>query len=287
MPTAAPDQTMTVSAALKRVSTIATLPETTAKIIAMVENPSSTAATLHKVISHDPALVARILKVVNSAFYGLPGQVNSIERAIVLLGLNAVKNIAVAASIGQLFRGAKLCEAYTAKDLWTHCVGVAVAGRELCKRSGLKTGDEAFLAGMIHDVGLLVTLQLFPEQLRTVCEESMRGGSFVEHEQRILKLTHQKLGAGLAQLWRFPKTCQLVTEFHHDPSRVTMDDRAIVTVVCLADTICAKASIGFPLTASSQSLEAISLEGSGIKPEAIAATQAALPQLMEQASAFL
>ena len=73
--------------------------------------------------------MTRVLKVVNSAFYGLPGQIGSIERGIVLLGLNAVKNIAVAASLGQLFRGVKLCEGYTAKDLWSHCVTVGIVAR--------------------------------------------------------------------------------------------------------------------------------------------------------------
>ena len=76
---------------VKKVSSIATLPEITAKIIATVEDPKSTPAHLHKIVAHDPALVTRILKVVNSAFYGLPGQIASIERAIVLLGLNAIK----------------------------------------------------------------------------------------------------------------------------------------------------------------------------------------------------
>ena len=83
------------------------------KIIATVEDPKSTAGSCTRSSSHDPALVTRILKVVNSAFYGLPGQIGSIERAIVLLGLNAIKNIAVAASLGQLFRGAKLCDGFT------------------------------------------------------------------------------------------------------------------------------------------------------------------------------
>src|SRR5256885_12745479 len=113
------DNPALVAQALKKVTTIATLPEVTAKIIATVEDPKSTAAALHKIVSHDPALVTRIMKVVNSAFYGLPGQIGSIERAIVLLGLNAIKNIAVAASLGQLFKGAKLCEGFTARDLWT------------------------------------------------------------------------------------------------------------------------------------------------------------------------
>src|SRR5215510_15183064 len=112
-----PDSNMMVTEALAKVTAIATLPEVTSQIIKTVEDPKSSAAQLHKLIAHDPALVTRILKVVNSSFYGLPGQIGSIERAIVLLGLNAVKNIAVAASLGQMFRGAKLCDVYAPKDL--------------------------------------------------------------------------------------------------------------------------------------------------------------------------
>ena len=100
MATAVADPTARVMEIVKKTSTIATLPEVTAKIITTVEDPRSTASKLHQIIAHDPALVTRILKVVNSAFYGLPGQIGSVERAIVLLGLNAIKNIAVAASIG-------------------------------------------------------------------------------------------------------------------------------------------------------------------------------------------
>src|SRR4051812_24464498 len=176
-----------VTEALKKVTTLSTLPEVTSKIVTTVEDPKSTAAALHKLISHDPALITRILKVVNSAFYGLPGQIGSIERAIVLLGLNAVKNIAVAASLGQLFRGVKLCEGFTARDLWTHCVAVGIAARDLAKQLKVPLGDEAFLAGMIHDVGILVELQAFPEKLRQVCDAVQANGeSFVDVERRII-----------------------------------------------------------------------------------------------------
>src|SRR5215218_10017858 len=136
-----------VSDAVKKISAIATLPEVTNKIIVTVEDPKASASTLHKIVSHDPALVSRILKVVNSAFYGLPGQIGSIERAIVLLGLNAVKNIAVAASLGQMFRGVRLCEGFTAKDLWTHCIATGVAARELAREMKLPIVEEAFLSG--------------------------------------------------------------------------------------------------------------------------------------------
>ena len=92
------ERSSVVTKAVQGISHIATLPEVTVKIIELVEDPTSTAQDLHKIISNDPALCSRILKVVNSAFYGLPRQIGSINRAIVLLGLNAVKNIAIAAS---------------------------------------------------------------------------------------------------------------------------------------------------------------------------------------------
>jgi UDP-N-acetylglucosamine 2-epimerase len=106
--------------AIREISHIATLPEITLKIVELVEDPKSTAQDLHKVISNDPALCSRILKVVNSSFYGLPGQIGSINRAIVMLGLNAVKNIAIAASLAKLFRGGELTPASRPSDLWTH-----------------------------------------------------------------------------------------------------------------------------------------------------------------------
>ena len=84
---------------------IATLPQVTIKIIEIVQDPRSTAHDLHQIVRNDPALSARVLRVVNSAFYGLPGQIGSIDRAIMLLGLNAVKNIAIAASLSKLFQG--------------------------------------------------------------------------------------------------------------------------------------------------------------------------------------
>src|SRR5215467_13088234 len=178
-PAGAVDNRAMVLDAVRKVSSIATLPEVTVRIIKTVEDPRSSAAQLHSIIAHDPALVTRILKVVNSSFYGLPGQIASIERAIVLLGLNAVKNIAVAASLGQLFRGIKLCEGFTAKDLWTHCVSVATTARYLSREMKLPISDEAFLAGMIHDIGILVALQVWPAKLTEACEKARKtGGDF-------------------------------------------------------------------------------------------------------------
>jgi len=153
------DKDTVVATAIREISHIATLPEITIKIVELVESPKSTAQDLNKVISTDPALCSRILKVVNSSFYGLPGQIASINRAIVMLGLNAVKNIAIAASLAKLFRGGDLTPNFSAKDLWTHSNVTAAAAKMIANSMKIGLSDEAFLAGLMHDIGVMVEMQ--------------------------------------------------------------------------------------------------------------------------------
>lgn len=277
-----------VKVALTKLNAIATLPEVTARIISTVEDPKSSAAQLHKIVSHDPALVTRILKVVNSAFYGLPGQIASVERAIVLLGLNAVKNIAVAASLGQMFRGIKLCEGFTAKDLWSHCVGVAVVSRELAKQAKMQLADEAFLAGMIHDIGILVSLQTWPEQLRAVCDKAGASNeAFIDIEREIVGVDHEMLGAALSEKWQFPKSCQLVAGHHHDPMTLADGSRVLVGIVHIADTLCCQAQQGFPLTAIHQQINPELVSAIGLDQAIIDKTRANIATLISNAQSFL
>jgi HD-like signal output (HDOD) protein len=276
------DPRQLIAEALRKVGSIATLPEVTVRIIRTVEDPRSSAAQLHQIISHDPALVTRILKVVNSSFYGLPGQIGSIERAIVLLGLNAVKNIAVAASLGALFRGVKLCDEFTAKDLWTHCVAVATLSRHLAKEMKLPIADEAFLAGMIHDVGILVALQNWPKQVQAVCERvKAENVDFCFTEREIIGIDHQMLGAGLAEQWKFPRSCQLVAGHHHQPALLADSNRLLVTLVFVADTLCCMGQVGFNLTALNQQLDQGNLNDVKLDPALIERTQNNLPQIIE------
>lgn len=288
MPTAAPtvaaaDPRKLMAAALDGISGLGTLPEVTAAIIKTVEDPRSDASKLQKIVANDPALVSRVLKLVNSAFYGLPGKVNSIDRAIVMLGLNAVKNLAVAASLGQMFRGTQLCEGFTAKDLWAHCVGVACASRDLAKQARLPIADEAFLGGMIHDIGLLVSLQVWPERLRAACEESRRTGrSFCEVEREIVGVDHAELGKALCEKWSFPQSCRTVAATHH----AATTREPIVAVVATADALVASMGIGFTLTrpAGEQTFGLAAI--AGITPAMLDESRRRLPELLRAASAL-
>ncbi len=241
-----------VQSAIREISHIATLPEITLKIINLVESPTSTATDLHNVISKDPALCTRILKVVNSAFYGLPSQVGSINRAIVLLGLNAVKNIAIAASLAKLFKGGALTPTFSAKELWTHSVAVGAGSRMIAQHLKLGLTDEAFLAGLLHDIGVMVELQFDRNRLVQVierCEAAPENqpADMLAIEDEVFGANHQDFGAGLCEKWKFPRSFMGVTGYHHRPLDLPAENRLLATIVAVADKISAQCKAGFHL----------------------------------------
>ncbi len=287
------DREQIVGAAIREISHIATLPEITVKIVELVENSKSTAQDLNKVISGDPALCTRILKVVNSSFYGLPGQVSSINRAIVMLGLNAVKNIAIAASLAKLFKGGELTPTFSARDLWNHSAAVGVGAKMIANSLKLGLSDEAFLGGLLHDVGIMVEMQhdrnKLVEALRLVSADAkgVPANDMLVAESHVFGANHQDFGLALCEKWKFPKSLGTVAGFHHRPLDLPAESRTLSCIVYIADRLAAEASLGFrqdilDLTIPPEVLEAIKLSG-----EKLAEIRASLVKSAEDASAML
>jgi HD-like signal output (HDOD) protein len=282
------DPQVLITQAVNSISHIATLPEITLKIIELVENPRSTAQDLNKLISNDPALVARILKVVNSAFYGLPGQIGSINRAIVLLGLNAVKNIVIAASLTKLFRGGRVSPHFSAKDLWAHSIAVGVFSKMIVGKLNNALPDEAFLAGLIHDIGILVELQAFREPLVEIAERASRESvRYIDLETQIIGVDHQALGAALTTKWKFPRSFQYVTGHHHNPMALAQECRWLTMVIHVADHICAREGIGYTLTCKEDPLDPAVLTELGLPFESLNELAKTLPEALKETEAML
>lgn len=241
--------------AMGRVTEISALPEITTRIVDVVENPRSTARDMHEIVKNDPALATKILKVVNSAFYGLPSQIASLDRAIVMLGLSAVKNIALAASLSRLFRPEPISEQFQPRDLWSHCMSVGVASRMLAKAMGRDFAEEAFVAGLVHDMGLMVVHQLFPDKLRQIAMRCFQEPqSFRAAEVEVIGADHEAFGAALATKWKFPPGLRSAIANHHDPLALKQEFRRLACVIHVADTYCCQKKIGFWLTAQDQVL---------------------------------
>lgn len=288
---AAPVQTpeQIIASAVQEVTNIATLPEITLKIIKLVEDPESTAQDLNKVITNDPALGARILKVVNSAFYGLPGQIGSINRAIVLLGLNAVKNIAIAASLAKLFRGGQVSPTFNAKALWTHSIAVATETRLLAKQAGLGLPDEAFLAGLIHDLGVMVELQARRTKFIEAIELKDKNPAMTlrQAETAVLGANHEQFGAALCKAWKFPASFAYVTGYHHHPQDIAEGSRTLTSLVHIADITVAGLGIGFTGTVETDQISPDILNQLNLSEQQVEETKQDLPKALEEALALL
>lgn len=287
-PSGAPQDGLTpeLRKAVLRVTEISSLPEITTKIIQVVEDPKSTANDLHEIVKNDPGLATKILKVVNSAFYGLPSQIASLDRAIVLLGMSAVKNIALAASLSRLFRPGAISDQFTAKDLWEHCIAVGVCARMMAEVH-VGHAEEAFVAGLVHDLGLLVEYQVFPEQLREVVEQCVATPQdFTAAERTIIGADHQQFGEALALRWKFPPALRNAISHHHNPDKLKPEFRPLIRLIQIADTICAQNELGFYLTANTQEVTIEQLAEVGISEDRIAEILECLPERIQETEAI-
>ncbi|MCG8404450.1 MAG: HDOD domain-containing protein [Phycisphaerales bacterium] len=276
-----------VESAISEVGEIATLPEITVKIIQIVEDPKSTARDLHDVIKNDPALSTRILKVVNSAFYGLPGQISSIDRAIVLLGLSAVKNIAIAASMTHLFHGGADIEGFSGTEVWRHSVAVGVAARMLSTAQGRPPIEESFLAGLISDLGLLIERQIYAKQLTEVLARYKNdGGDYCHLETELIGADHQAFGMALAGKWRFPQILCTTIGYHHKPMDLAEANRELPALVHVADILACRSEIGFCTYAPDMEIAPELLEVIKLKPEGIEEVYAEYPEQVSMAESI-
>lgn len=194
-----------------------TLPTVVAKIVQLVDNPRTSAATLAQLISSDPALTARMLKMANSAYYGFPRRIGTINLAIVVLGFNTVRDLAISASLAERINidhdGAD-----TMADFWDHSVATAVAARMLQRQTQTRQVGEAFVAGLLHDIGRLVVARYLPEEFRRVQETLATSQDplwAVELNQ--LGMSHAEIGSTLCRHWNLPEAICDGIQFHHNP----------------------------------------------------------------------
>lgn len=246
-----------VETAIQQIKHIATLPGVALKITALADNPESTAEDVNRVIECDPALSTRILKVVNSSFYGLPRQIGSIHHAVVLLGLTAVKNIAIAASLNKVFKAERISPDFDARDLWTHSIAVATGAHGIAAKVGLSLPDEAFLAGLIHDVGIMIEMQAsrrkFVEMIDVLSDDPSL--TFRQAEEQLLGATHETFGAALSRKWKFPVQLEYVAGYHHQPMQLPEADRTLPAIVQVADVLAARIGAGYTRTVESEEVD--------------------------------
>jgi HD-like signal output (HDOD) protein len=193
------------------------------EINARDRNDSLTAKALGAIITRDPALTATVLKLANSAYYGMSREILSIERAVTVLGFDAIKSLALTISIFHVFKNPEE-QLLDLKGLWYHSLGVALAAKHLALRSPIMAGsktlpEQAFICGILHDIGKIAFARNLPAEMAEILQQTHKG-TIPQHavEKSILGFNHQRAGQAIAESWSFPEDYQTVIRLHHTPS---------------------------------------------------------------------
>jgi len=238
---------------LQKIEDLPAMPKTLYDVLHKLDNDDTNASTLDNIIEEDPALTSKILKISNSPYYGQSGKVNSIKRAILLLGFNEIKNLVIGFSLSDIFNSGLECGPIDSKIMWIHSVGVGKIAQIISQRLKIGEPDDFFTTGIIHDIGLIIMCHHFQDEtleiFRLVEQNKI---SFIEAEE-IFGLKHTEIGAFLAKKWSLSDFITNIIRYHHKPTSAG-EFIPYASVLFLANELCDKAGLGLYCDESNKKL---------------------------------
>lgn len=235
---------------VRRIGEISTLPDIALRVLKVANDPRSGAADLKTVMESDPALSARVLRCVNSSAYALRAKVTNLQQAVAYLGVKQVRNLALTASVSEVFQRNETIGTYSRPQLWRHMVAVGIGARLIAMRMKFLDFEDVFLAGLLHDIGILLEDQYvhdpFAEVMASLDDEKTLG----DIERGHLGFDHTQLGGDAAKLWQFPEILKAAIRYHHCSASYRGKELNAVRCVELANLICTLkgiSSVGRPL----------------------------------------
>ena len=225
---------------LKKIDTITeipTLPTIIVELNKYLQDPDSSIAKVSETIEKDQAMALKILKLVNSAFYGFHSRIGDIRNAVILLGYNSVRNAIVSLSVIKSLSTKLTPEGFDIRDFWKHSLAVAVTGKNLAQLSRLESADNCFVGGLLHDVGKIILAQFFPDLFVKVWLATQdEYTSFHEAEKNVIPIDHTKIGAHLATKWQLPPGLADTIRWHH-AYRADNENAGLILIIYLSNII--------------------------------------------------
>ncbi|MFW6221372.1 MAG: HDOD domain-containing protein [Fibrobacterota bacterium] len=205
--------------AIENVASVPTLPTVMERITMLLQNPQTSAEEIGRAITTDQSLASKVLKLVNSAFYGFPGRISTITHAVVILGFATIKNIVLTATIIDVFRKRQAGIAgFDMEQFWFHSVACGAAAKSLAKLVGCNEREECFIAGLLHDIGKIIICQYLPDEFEQIVTNAQKKHIlFLESEGQLFRTSHQEIGGFLTESWNLPQNLQYPVNFHHQP----------------------------------------------------------------------
>ncbi len=228
----------------KKESDLPTLPVVVDRIISVASNVKTTTEELAGVISYDQGMTNKLLKLANSIYYAQKTKVETIKRAITVIGFDEIIGIALGMGILSSFTD-KSGMALDMKALWIHGIGVATASKEIAKRTNPGIANKIFIPALLHDMGKVIFSVYFKDEYRNVRQLAMeKKKPLYFAENAVFKLDHAVLAALLMKRWNFPQSIMLPCRFHHNPESAPIKFKHQSLIINLADYLAQKAGIG-------------------------------------------
>ena len=264
---------------VKGVIKLISLPEIFIRVNQVMENPNHNAKQLGDVISHDPSLTARVLRIVNSAYYALAVKIELVSRAVSVIGEDDLRNLVLATSAVDTFK--RIPNQLVDIDLfWRHSVHTGIVARLLSKHCNILHGERLFVAGLLHDLGKLILYFKEPELSQEVLLRSSESDGVLFHaEQEIMGFTHADVGGALMNNWEMADTLKDVITYHHNPLKAKKYpiETAIVHIAnCVVNAIDPDTEIDEYLLDDFPGFEPETLKVTGLK-------LSVLPEVMDKA----
>jgi putative nucleotidyltransferase with HDIG domain len=217
---------------------ISTLPQVALRVIEVARDPEAGAVELKSVVENDPSLSARVIRLANSASMGATVRIQNLHHAISYLGFNQVRNLALTASVSKVFEQDRCIGAYRRHGLWHHLVSVGIAARLIARRCGLSNFEDAFLAGLLHDIGIILEDQNAHDAFCDVIEQLDPTLLLQDVERSILGFDHCTFGEQVGQKWGFPDAVLAAVRHHHQSCACKGEHAELVRCVEIANTLC-------------------------------------------------
>ncbi len=219
------------------------LPAIAVEVASLIDNPDTSVSRITQVISADQVLTAKVLKIANSPFYGFQKKISTLDFAIMVLGFDSLKEILISVSLISAFKK-KQDKYFNSREFWEHSLAAGIAARTLARQLGYRISGESFIAGLLHDIGILVTHQYFYEDYIRIVETVAEGkGNFEDIEQGVLFATHGEIGGWLAERWNLPDQLIEAIKFHHRPDMAERNPQ-LTALIHFVDYLCHKLGIG-------------------------------------------
>lgn len=207
---------VTAARLLKSFKQIKTLPHIAIRLTQLLRDENTTVKSLEEVIKLDPTLILRVLRLVNSAYYGLMQKVENVADAVVYLGLDNIRNMVVVEALKDIFKEGKKGDVFSREQLWLHSAVVGICCQMVSERIFSKKGEDAFLCGILHDIGIIVEDQVASEQFLQACKAFQAGRkTFMDCETEFIGTTHCAVGYNLAKEWKLPPDVQNGIRYHN------------------------------------------------------------------------